>query len=149
MTYQEVAQNLIDLYAKYVEVCTANEEDYINYSDDLVIAVEALLIRADQEKRKSMDREVLSQLKECYGVVNPAVQQMIDEEMAFENHLYRLENVQCLDFILRFVFMDIVIPALYRIKLRNSSKMRRTETITQKFNILYPMAWQALYVWNI
>jgi uncharacterized tellurite resistance protein B-like protein len=93
MTYQEVAQNLIDLYAKYIEVCTANEEGYINYSDDLVIAVEALLIRADQEKRKSMDREVLSQLKECYGVVNPAVQQMIDEEMAFENHLYRLENV--------------------------------------------------------
>jgi uncharacterized tellurite resistance protein B-like protein len=87
MTYQEVAQNLINLYAHYVEVCTANEENYINYSDDLVIAVEALLIRADQEKRKSMDREVLSQLKECYGVVNPAVQQMIDEEMAFENHL--------------------------------------------------------------
>jgi uncharacterized tellurite resistance protein B-like protein len=93
MTYQEVAQNLIDLYAKYVEVCIANGENYNSYSDDLVIAVEALLIRADQEKRKSMDREVLSQLKECYGVVNPAVQQMIDEEIAFENHLYRLGDV--------------------------------------------------------
>ena len=93
MTYQEVAQNLINLYAHYVEVCTANEENYDDFSEEIVIAVEALLIRADQEKRKSMDREVLSQLKECYGVVNPAVQQMIDEEMAFENHLYRLENV--------------------------------------------------------
>lgn len=93
MTYQEVAQNLINLYAHYVEVCTANEENYDDFSEELVIAVEALLIRADQEKRKSMDREFLSQLKECYGVVNPAVQQMIDEEMAFENHLYRLENV--------------------------------------------------------
>lgn len=93
MTYQEVAQNLINLYAHYVEVCTANEENYDNFSEEIVIAVEALLIRADQEKRKSMDREVLSQLKECYGVVNPAVQQMIDEEMAFENHLYRLEDV--------------------------------------------------------
>lgn len=93
MTYQEVAQNLINLYTDYVEVCTANEENYDDFSEELVIAVEALLIRADQEKRKSMDREVLSQLKECYGVVNPAVQQMIDEEMAFENHLYRLENV--------------------------------------------------------
>ena len=92
-TYQEVAQNLIGLYASYVEVCTRNEEDYTDFSDDLVIAVEALLIRADQEKRKSMDREVLSQLKECYGVVNPAVQQMIDEEMAFENHLHRLEDI--------------------------------------------------------
>ena len=93
MTYQEVAQNLINLYTDYVEVCTANEEDYNDYSEELVIAVEALLIRADQEKRKPMDREVLSQLKECYGVVNPAVQQMIDEEMAFENHLCRLEGV--------------------------------------------------------
>lgn len=90
MTYQEVAQNLINLYAHYVEVCTANEENYDDFSEEIVIAVEALLIRADQEKRKSMDREVLSQLKECYGVVNPAVQQMIDEEMAFENHLYRM-----------------------------------------------------------
>ena len=90
MTYQEVAQNLITLYAHYVEVCTANEENYDDFSEEIVIAVEALLVRADQEKRKSMDREVLSQLKECYGVVNPAVQQMIDEEMAFENHLYRL-----------------------------------------------------------
>jgi hypothetical protein len=93
MTYQEVAQNLINLYTHYVEVCTANEENYDDFSEEIVIAVEALLIRADQEKRKSMDREVLSQLKECYGVVNPAVQQMINEEMAFENHLYRLENV--------------------------------------------------------
>lgn len=93
MTYQEVAQNLINLYAHYVEVCTANEENYDDFSEEIVVAVEALLIRADQEKRKSMDREVLSQLKECYGVVNPAVQQMIDEEMAFENHLYRLEDV--------------------------------------------------------
>lgn len=93
MTYQEVAQNLINLYAHYVEVCTANEENYDDFSEEIVIAVEALLIRADQEKRKSMDREVLSQLKECYGVVNPAVQQMIDEEMAFEKHLYRLEDV--------------------------------------------------------
>ena len=93
MTYQEAAQNLINLYAHYVEVCTANEENYDDFSEEIVIAVEALLIHADQEKRKSMDREVLSQLKECYGVVNPAVQQMIDEEMAFENHLYRLEDI--------------------------------------------------------
>lgn len=93
MTYQEVAQNLINLYAHYVEVCTANEENYDDFSEEIVVAVEALLIRADQEKRKSMDREVLSQLKECYGVVNPAVKQMIDEEMAFENHLYRMEDI--------------------------------------------------------
>jgi hypothetical protein len=90
MTYQEAAQNLIILYAQYIEICTLNKKNYDDFSEEITIAVEALLIRADQEKRKSMNREVLSQLKECYGVVNPAVQQMIDEEIAFENHLYRL-----------------------------------------------------------
>lgn len=93
MTYQEAAQNLITLYANYVEVSTANEENYHDFSEEITIAVEALLIRADQEKKKSMDREVLSQLKECYGVVNPAIQQMIDEELAFENHVHRLGDI--------------------------------------------------------
>ncbi len=93
MTYQEVAQNLINLYTDYVEVCTANEENYNDYSEAITIAVEALLIRADQEKRKSMEQEFLSHLQSYNAVVNPAVQQMIDEEMAFENHLYRLEDV--------------------------------------------------------
>ena len=87
MTYQEVAQNLINLYAHYVEVCTANEENYDDFSEEIVIAVEALLIRADQEKRKSMDRDALSQLREYYGVVNPAVKRIIDEEIALDNHL--------------------------------------------------------------
>ena len=86
-TYQEVAENLIRLYAHYVEVCTANEESYDDFSDDLVIAVEALLIRADQEKRKSMEREAISQLQSYSGVVNPAIQRIIDEEIAFDNHL--------------------------------------------------------------
>jgi hypothetical protein len=92
MTYQEAAQNLINLYANYVDVCASNDEGWEDYSEEIAIAVEALLIRADQEKRKPMDREVLSQLKECYGVVNPAVQQMIDEEMAFENH-FRIGDI--------------------------------------------------------
>ena len=92
MTYQEAAQNLINLYANYIDVCTANGEEWEDYAEAITIAVEALLIRADQEKRKSMDREVLSQLKECYGVVNPAVQQMIDEEMAFDNH-FRIGDI--------------------------------------------------------
>ena len=87
MTYQEVAQNLINLYAHYVEVCTANEENYDDFSEEIVIAIEALLIRADQEKRKSMDRDALSQLRECYGVANPAVKRIIDEEIALDNHL--------------------------------------------------------------
>ena len=90
-TYQEVAENLIRLYAHYVEVCTANEESYDDFSEDLVIAVESLLIRADQEKRKSMDRDVLSQLRECYGVASPAVKRIIDEEIALDNHILKGE----------------------------------------------------------
>lgn len=86
-TYQEVAENLIRLYAHYVEVCTANEESYDDFSDDLVIAVEALLIRADQEKRKSMEREVISQLQSYSGVTNPAIAELIAQEDALTNHI--------------------------------------------------------------
>lgn len=86
-TYQEVAENLIRLYAHYVEVCTANDENYDDFSDDLVIAVEALLIRADQEKRKSMEREVMSQLQSCSGVPNPAIAELIAQEDALTNHI--------------------------------------------------------------
>lgn len=47
MTYQEAAQNLINLYANYVDVCVSNDEGWEDYSEEIVIAVEALLIRAD------------------------------------------------------------------------------------------------------
>lgn len=62
MTYQEVAQNLIDLYAKYVEVCTANEENYDDFSEEITIAVEALLIRADNERMIATQKEYLTNL---------------------------------------------------------------------------------------
>lgn len=90
-TYQEVAENLIRLYAHYVEVCTANEESYDDFSDDLVIAVEALLIRADQEKRKSMEREVISQLQSYSGIPNPAIAELIAQEDALTNHILKGE----------------------------------------------------------
>ena len=76
-TYQEVAENLIRLYAHYVEVCTANEESYDDFSDDLVIAVEALLIRADQEKTKAMMRDYQSRL--LAAAPSPSVQPSINE----------------------------------------------------------------------
>ena len=76
-TYQEVAENLIRLYAHYVEVCTANEESYDDFSDDLVIAVEALLIRADQEKTKAMMRDYQSQL--LAAAPSPTIQPSINE----------------------------------------------------------------------
>ena len=85
-TYQEVAQNLINLYANYVEVCTENGEDYISYSDDLVIAVEALLIRADQERVKEMEKTAISHLSPVAPTPNPYIQGILDQEMAFDNH---------------------------------------------------------------
>ena len=60
MTYQEAAQNLINLYAHYVEVCTANEENYDDFSEEIVIAVEALLIRADQDRFAAMQKNFVT-----------------------------------------------------------------------------------------
>ena len=76
-TYQEVAENLIRLYAHYIEVCTANEENYDDFSDDLVIAVEALLIRANDEKQKAMLRDYQSQLLAV--APTPTIQPSINE----------------------------------------------------------------------
>mgnify|MGYP003401163019 CR=1 FL=1 len=79
MTYQTVAQNLIGLYANYVEVSTRNEEDYTDFSDDLVIAIEALLIRADQEKMKTMEQQAVSQLSDVTSTPSPSVRDILDQ----------------------------------------------------------------------
>lgn len=76
-TYQEVAENLIRLYAHYVEVCTANEECHDDFSEDLVIAVEALLIRANEEKTKAMMENYQSQL--LAAASSPTIQPSINE----------------------------------------------------------------------
>ena len=64
MTYQEAAQNLINLYANYVYVCSANDEGWEDYSEEIAIAVEALLIRADNERMIAMQKEYLTNLCE-------------------------------------------------------------------------------------
>ncbi|MBO7211006.1 MAG: hypothetical protein J6V44_08340 [Methanobrevibacter sp.] len=92
MTYQEVAQNLINLYAHYVEVCTANEENYDDFSEEITIAVEALLIRADQERIKEMERATISHLSAVAPAPNPYVQGILDQEMAFDNH-FRIGDI--------------------------------------------------------
>lgn len=92
MTYQEAAQNLINLYAHYVEVCTANEENYDDFSEEIVIAVEALLIRADQERVKEMERTAISHLSSVAPAPSPYVQGILDQEMAFDNH-FRMGDI--------------------------------------------------------
>ena len=62
MTYQEAAQNLIHLYANYVDVCASNDEEWEDYSEEIATAVEALLIRADNERMTAMQKDYLSNL---------------------------------------------------------------------------------------
>lgn len=83
MTYQEAAQELISLYADYVETCAVNDESYNDYSEALVVAVEALLIKADQDKQKTMYQQALSQMSGV-ATLTPfrgEVQQMIDNSL--------------------------------------------------------------------
>lgn len=62
MTYQEAVQNLINLYANYVDVCASNDEGWQDYSEEIAIAVEALLIRADNERMIAAQKNYLSNL---------------------------------------------------------------------------------------
>ena len=80
MTYQEVAQNIIHLYANYVEVCASNDENWQDYAEDIAIAVEALLIRADQERMNEMAKNAISQLSAVAPTptIQPSVNEWID-----------------------------------------------------------------------
>ena len=62
MTYQEAAQNLINLYTDYVAACASNDEGWTDYSEEIAIAVEALLIRADNERMAAAQKEYLTNL---------------------------------------------------------------------------------------
>ena len=62
MTYQEAAQNLITLYAQYIEICTLNKKNYDDFSEEITIAVEALLVRADNERMIAAQKEYLTNL---------------------------------------------------------------------------------------
>ena len=85
MTYQEAAQNLINLYANYVDVCVSNDEGWEDYSEELVIAVEALLIRANEEKTKAMMRDYQSQL--LAAAPSPTIQPSVNEWLEAGNNL--------------------------------------------------------------
>ena len=87
MTYQEAAQNLINLYAHYVEVCTANEEDYDDFSEEIVIAVEALLIRADQDRFAAMQKNFVTNMSGIAPFPSEASFELLDQEAAFDQHM--------------------------------------------------------------
>lgn len=86
MTYQEAAQNLINLYAHYVEVCTANEENYDDFSEEIVVAVEALLVRADNERLAAMQKNYLTNLCGVVAAPSEATLELLRQEEAFDKH---------------------------------------------------------------
>jgi hypothetical protein len=92
MTYQEAAQNLIILYAQYIEICTLNKKNYDDFSEEITIAVEALLVRADQERIKEMEKTAISHLSTAAPTPNPYIQGILDQEMAFDNH-FRIGDI--------------------------------------------------------
>ena len=87
MTYQEAAQNLINLYAHYVEVCTANEENYDDFSEEIVTAVEALLIRADQDRFAAMQKNFVTNMSGIAPFPSEASFELLDQEAAFDQHM--------------------------------------------------------------
>lgn len=77
MTYQEVARNIINLYANYVDVCASNDENWEDYSEEIAVAVEALLVRADQERMKEMAKNTISHLSAVAPA--PTIQPSVNE----------------------------------------------------------------------
>ena len=92
MTYQEAAQNLINLYANYVDVCVSNDEGWEDYSEELVIAVEALLIRADNERMIAAQKEYLTNLCGVAPMPCDATIELLKQEEAFDKH-FRMGDI--------------------------------------------------------
>ena len=80
MTYQEAAQNLINLYANYVDVCASNDEGWQDYSEEIAIAVEALLIRADNERMIAMQKDFLTQMPGIASTPSDATYELLRQE---------------------------------------------------------------------
>ena len=87
MTYQEAAQNLINLYANYVDVCVSNDEGWEDYSEEIVTAVEALLIRADQDRFAAMQKNFVTTMSGIAPFPSEASFELLDQEAAFDQHM--------------------------------------------------------------
>ena len=80
MTYQEVARGIINLYTDYAETCVANGEDYRDYSEEVVTAIEALLIRADQDRLNTMHKQYLTQMSGIAPIPSDATYELLRQE---------------------------------------------------------------------
>lgn len=80
MTYHEAAQGLINLYAEYVETCSMHDEGYTDYSEEIVTAVEALLVRADQDRIAAMQKDFLTQMSGIAPIPSDATYELLRQE---------------------------------------------------------------------
>lgn len=80
MTYHEAAQALINLYADYVETCSMHDESYTDYSEEIVTAVEALLVRADQDRIAAMQKDFLTQMSGIAPIPSDATYELLRQE---------------------------------------------------------------------
>ena len=92
MTYQEVAQGIINLYTDYVETCAVNDENYSDYSEEVVTAIEALLIRADNERMIATQKEYLTNLCGIAPIPSDGTIELLKQEDAFDKH-FKLDNL--------------------------------------------------------
>ena len=92
MTYQEAAQNLIILYAQYIEICTLNKKNYDDFSEEITIAVEALLVRADNERMIAAQKEYLTNLCGVAPIPCDATVELLKQEDAFDKH-FRMGDI--------------------------------------------------------
>ena len=87
MTYQEVAQNLINLYANYVDVCASNDSGWEDYSEEIATAVEALLIRADQDRLVAMQKNFITNMSGIAPFPSEASFELLNQEDTFDPHM--------------------------------------------------------------
>lgn len=62
MTYFDAAKAIVEMYNELAYLAAEYDENCPNYSEAVVIAVEALMIKADREKMESIQREAVTKM---------------------------------------------------------------------------------------
>ena len=62
MTYFDAAKAIVEMYNELAYLAAEYDENCPNYSEAVVIAVEALMIKADREKMESIHREAVTKM---------------------------------------------------------------------------------------
>ena len=77
MTYFEAAQEIVEMYNDLAYMAAEYDETLENHSEAVVLAIEALLLKADHDKLEQMKQNYLSQMgykAEPKSTVDQAIQ---------------------------------------------------------------------------